>query len=78
MTPIDKVLGQLPGRKKSGRGWSAQCPAHDDRKPSLSIGTGEDGRVLLHCHSGCPTSAVVAAIGLTMRDLFPSIHGRKS
>ena len=30
---IAKALG---GRKASG-GWTARCPAHDDRTPSLSI-----------------------------------------
>ena len=71
MTPIERVLERFPGAKEHRQGWSARCPAHDDKKPSLSIGVGEDGRVLMHCHSGCPCRSVVAAIGLSMRDLFP-------
>jgi putative DNA primase/helicase len=31
---------------------------------------GVDGRVLLFCHAGCRTDDVVAAIGLSMQDLF--------
>src|SRR5260221_715460 len=34
----------------------ARRPAHDDGKASLS-GKDGDGRVLLHCHAGCPTHA---------------------
>lgn len=51
---------------------SARCPAHDDHKPSLSIGQGEDGRVLIHCHAGCSPADVLAAVGLRPADLFPN------
>lgn len=46
------------------------CPTHDDRNPSLSVQEGEDGRVLIHCHAGCDTRDVVAAVGMEMSDLF--------
>ena len=52
-------------------GWMARCPAHDDRRASLSIGAGHDGRVLLHCHAHCTPDAICAAAGLELRDLFP-------
>jgi hypothetical protein len=73
--PIDRVLdavGNVSGRRprRSGSGWQAPCPAHEDRNPSLSITVGEDDKVLLNCHGGCSTEAVVEAIGLTMNDLF--------
>src|SRR5258705_401497 len=51
--------------------WVASCPAHQDRSPSLSIRELEDGRLLLHCFGGCETGDLLAAIGLTMSDLFP-------
>jgi 5S rRNA maturation endonuclease (ribonuclease M5) len=47
----------------------AQCPAHDDRNPSLSI-TGIEGSALLYCHAGCQADDVLVAIGLTKADLF--------
>jgi hypothetical protein len=56
--------------RRSARGWLARCPAHDDRSPSLSIAEGDDGRILLHCFAGCSLESIVAALGLTMRDLF--------
>ncbi|MDR3654727.1 MAG: AAA family ATPase [Mycobacterium sp.] len=52
----------------------AQCPAHNDGRPSLSI-TGIDGQVLIHCHAGCPTEAVVEAVNLGMADLFDTRKG---
>lgn len=53
--------------------WTACCPAHDDRTPSLSI-TPTDDRILLKCHAGCATADVVAALGLTLADLFVADH----
>jgi putative DNA primase/helicase len=65
------VLSRLSGVRRAGNGWSALCPAHDDRKPSLSISENRDGQVLLYCHAGCDRKAIVRALGLEMRDLFP-------
>lgn len=48
---------------------SARCPAHDDRKPSLSIDQGDVG-VKLHCHAGCTYGDIMAAVGLTEADGF--------
>ena len=39
------------------------------RNPSLSIAE-SDGRILLRCHAGCPTEAVLSALGLRFSDLF--------
>ena len=70
-TPIEFVLSKLPDAKRSGNGWSARCPAHDDGSPSLSISEGDDGRILLHCHAGCAVEAIVEALGLRLTDLMP-------
>lgn len=69
--PIELLLARLDGVRKSGSAWIAKCPAHDDRSPSLSIGIGNDGRILLHCHALCAAADVLAAIGLQLADLFP-------
>jgi hypothetical protein len=56
----------------SDRDFTARCPAHDDRTPSLHVSEGADGRALLCCFAGCPNGSVVGALGLTLADLFPS------
>lgn len=54
-----EIVHQLRGRR-SGDGWIARCPAHDDSNPSLSLR--QDGaKLLVHCHAGCAQSDVVAA-----------------
>jgi hypothetical protein len=65
-----KILHLLIGVKKTKSGWSARCPAHEDRQASLSIGEGNDGRVLLKCHAGCDHKKILAALRLEERDLF--------
>ena len=55
--------------RQHGTTWQACCPAHDDTTPSLSI-TPTGTKVLLKCHAGCPPHSIVAALGLTMADLF--------
>ena len=68
---LDSVLSRLKNVRLTRSGWTACCPAHDDRHASLSISVGDDGRVLLHCHAGCDVRDVASALGLEMRDLFP-------
>jgi hypothetical protein len=71
VTIADRLLDRLEGVRKAGRGWIARCPAHADRSASLSISEGDDGRVLLHDFAGCEVADVLAAVGLTLADLFP-------
>jgi len=77
--PVQNLLRRLNGVKKTGRDqWQARCPAHDDRKPSLSIGRGRDGRALVICHAGCSTASVLSAVGLSEADLFPDEPNRRA
>lgn len=64
-----RVTLALDQHGSKGRGSAWQCPAHEDRAPSLSVRKGNTG-VILKCHAGCHTEDVVAALGLTMADLF--------
>src|SRR5262245_8651056 len=75
--PVADFVLRLNARR-SGKGWMAKCPAHDDREPSLSISEGNDGRVLLKCLAGCDTKGVLAALGMAWRDLFPTTYPRPS
>jgi hypothetical protein len=66
----DHLLARLDRVRANGDGrWMAKCPAHDDGRASLSI-RDADGRVLIHCFAGCEPGAVLAAVGLSLRDLF--------
>ena len=78
MEPIELLLSRLERVRANRNGtWVARCPAHDDRSPSLSIATGDDGKVLLHCFAGCGAVDVVEAVGLELSSLFPETHDWK-
>ena len=70
---LREFLPRLRGVRTSGGGtqYTALCPAHDDEHASLSVSEGQDGRILLRCHAGCETAAILAALDLTLSDLFP-------
>jgi hypothetical protein len=74
--PVMHVLELLEARgcnpRKTGAGYLARCPAHEDQQASLSVGEGEDGRVLLKCHAGCSVDAVCSSLGMDKRSLFPA------
>lgn len=75
--PVETLLARLRERQcnphQSGAGWAARCPAHDDSTPSLTISEGADGRALCCCQAGCTAAEIMAAVGLTLRDMFVSI-----
>lgn len=68
---IEDFLSRLEGVKGGNGQYSARCPAHDDKRASLSVSTGHDGKILLHCHAGCTVSEILAALGVQESDLFP-------
>src|SRR5215218_1806155 len=76
LSSLENVLSRLKVASRNGDKATAFCPAHDDRNnPSLSVGVGEDGRVLLHCFVGCEFEDIVAAMGLEQPDLFEYRNG---
>ena len=68
---IDGLLARLYRVQKTGNGWRADCPNGHKSRGSLSVTQADDGRVLLHCFSGCATSDVLGALGLSMADVMP-------
>lgn len=70
----EDFLSRLNGVRKTGSGWVARCPCrNDDENPSLSIGQGDDGRVLVTCHRGmsCNVEEICSSVGLAVSDLMP-------
>ena len=65
------VLAALPDAKLHTPWSAAPCPAHDDDSPSFGWKVADDGAVILKCQAGCASEAIVAALGIEMRDLFP-------
>ncbi len=68
---VEDLLTHLQKVRRSGNGWLACCPAHDDRSPSLSVAVGNLGGIVLRCHAECSNESIVDALGLRMSDLMP-------
>lgn len=67
----DVLLSRLDGVRQSAPDrWVAKCPGHEDKSPSLSIREAS-GKTLIHCFAGCSSPDVLAAVGLSLCDLFP-------
>lgn len=67
---------QLKISHDRGNEFQMECPAHDDRNPSVSVKWSGD-KVLVNCHTGCDVRDIVAELGLTMEDLFESEPDRE-
>jgi hypothetical protein len=64
-----ELLDRFDLVRRDRRGWTARCPSHQDRSPSLSIRQG-DRWWLLHCFAGCTSRAVTEAVGLRVSDMW--------
>ena len=62
-------FSELGPVRKTANGYDVCCPAHEDRKPSLSIAYGTTHPAVLDCKAGCDPVDILAKIGLTWEDL---------
>jgi len=60
---IATALGPAKARQTSrGLTWRVRCPSHDDQHASLDVTETGDGRVLVHCWSGCSQAELIDAL----------------
>lgn len=72
---VQAFLDRLSNVHRSGTGWSASCPCRDDdRNPSLTVGVGAEGQVLVNCHRGVPCNLeeICRSVGLEEKQLWPA------
>ncbi len=65
-------IARALGGRRSGKGWVAKCPAHQDKRPSLAIDEGSNGKVLVVCRAGCSQADLIDT--LRQRGLWPEPH----
>lgn len=71
---LEQIHQRLHVTHLRGDTADARCPAHDDNRSSLTVSPGEHGGILLHCHAGCETQAILDAIGMTFSDISAEPH----
>src|SRR4051794_27657126 len=72
----ERVAKALGGASRSGNDWKARCPCHSDGTASLTLGIGDDGRLLWRCHAGCDQRSVLDE--LKKRGLLMNGHAREA
>ena len=78
---LDRLLRKLRKVSRTSNGWQANCPCHEadgKHSPSFSVGTGTDGRLLLHCHAGCSFKDIVSALGMQSSNFAPGNSARST
>lgn len=66
------VVSRLDGwTRLSPETCDCRCPAHEDSQASLSVSVGQSGAIILHCHAGCDTRAILQSLRSTWQDLYP-------
>jgi replicative DNA helicase len=73
----EAFIAPFEKQTKTRVGVLVKCPAHNDGTASLQVCRAGDGKIMLHCFAGCKTESVVAALGLTMKDLFPDTEAKE-
>ena len=68
---IENILSRLEKVKGRNGSYTACCPAHSDKSPSLAIRELDDGRILMKCFANCSVQEIIGAIGMDIGDLFP-------
>ena len=75
LADFEDVLDRLNVASRNGEKAMCYCPAHHDRNnPSLSV-KAENGKLLLHCFTGCRPEDIISEMGLEMKDLFVEGEG---
>ena len=61
-TSVADIIAALNGRNLGNESGICRCPAHDDKNPSLSIKSGDGGKLIVFCHAGCSYTDIMAAL----------------
>lgn len=74
---INEILTKFENVKQmKPNSYQCKCPAHDDRKASLTITQGNN-KILLHCHAGCKVNDILSKINLKMSDMYDNENNNK-
>lgn len=65
---LETLIERL-GARRSGREWRASCPNCNAGSSAVSIEE-KEGRIVIHCFSCRDNNAILAAIGMTWRDVL--------
>jgi len=65
----EEIASKFDRYRREGKAWRARCPVHNGKSLTLAIYADED-RVGLNCFAGCAKDDILAAVGLTWKDIL--------
>lgn len=66
---LQEILSRFEGvKQRNNNSYQCKCPAHKDKQASLTI-SGENEKILFHCHAGCNTETILSQVNLSFKDL---------
>lgn len=75
MSAAETFLSKLSKvRERTPNEWTACCPAHEDKHPSLGVRVErepEGEKILVNCLAGCSFFDIVESVGMTVSEFFP-------
>lgn len=72
---IKLVEGKNGSNAKLGyNGYQLHCPAHRDKRASLSVTQDENGKILFNCHAGCDFKDICWTLNIKPQQLFPQTN----
>lgn len=77
MMTIREIASKFEGVRWNPDGsFQCRCPniamhKHGDKKQSLGVSQGRDGKIVLNCLAGCDPESVLSAAGLSWQDVMP-------
>ena len=69
--PVERLRSHCQDVRNRGDGFDARCPVPGCAY-RVSVNPGADGRAIVYCPAGCNARSIAAALGLSVRDLFPA------
>jgi hypothetical protein len=76
----ESILARFKSVASTKSGFTALCPAHEDKNPSLLIGfipTVDGAKARIKCLAGCEWASIIAAAGLEKKEIFFSSNGHR-
>lgn len=72
---LSELLTRFDDIEETPDGYLVHCPAHPDSHRSLRLSVSDSGRILVKDRAGCDTKDVLAAVGLSLKDLATMTAG---
>lgn len=69
---LETIARCYEGKLLANGSWQLKCPCHEDKRASLNMRLGDDGKVLLYCFAGCSFPDLAKKLEIPLGNALPS------